>query len=231
MNSWLTALVLGLAGSLHCVGMCSPLVLAATARKPFLLSKIIYNSGRILIYGIMGTFAALAGSTIVLDSQQKYFSVALGILMMLVGIGVLTKMQIPFWGKIINGFIIRLKSFFGIWLHSKHKIAVFILGMLNGLLPCGLTYVAVAYCFVMPSAMDGFWFMLFFGIGTWPVMIGLTWAIGLSTITKRFRYQNATAVIFFLVGTLLIGRGFLPDHLGHSSPLGIARQEPGTVCK
>ena len=179
----------------------------------------------------MGTFAAVVGSTMVLDSQQKYFSMGLGILMMLVGVGVLTKTQIPFWGKIINGFIFKLKSLFGIWLHSKQKVAVFILGMLNGLLPCGLTYVAVAYCFVMPSAVDGFWFMLFFGIGTWPVMIGLTWAIGLSTLAKRFRYQNTSAVVFLLVGILLIGRVFLPGHLGHSSSLELAKKEPAAVCK
>ncbi|HMR57037.1 MAG TPA: sulfite exporter TauE/SafE family protein, partial [Cyclobacteriaceae bacterium] len=49
-----TAIVLGLAGSLHCAGMCSPLAMAVTAKKPFVINKVVYNSGRILIYGLLG---------------------------------------------------------------------------------------------------------------------------------------------------------------------------------
>jgi sulfite exporter TauE/SafE len=54
-----TAIVLGLAGSLHCAGMCSPLAMAVTARKPFMLHKVVYNTGRVLIYGLLGVVRQL----------------------------------------------------------------------------------------------------------------------------------------------------------------------------
>lgn len=66
-----TAIVLGLAGSLHCAGMCSPLAMAVTARKPFVINKVIYNTGRIFTYGLLGVLAAVFGGLFSLTAYQE----------------------------------------------------------------------------------------------------------------------------------------------------------------
>jgi sulfite exporter TauE/SafE len=73
-----TAIVLGLAGSLHCAGMCSPLAMAVTAKKPFVINKVVYNSGRILIYGLLGALAAAFGSLFSLTAYQSVLSFLMG---------------------------------------------------------------------------------------------------------------------------------------------------------
>ena len=231
MSIWVTALIMGLAGSLHCAGMCSPLVLAATANRPFIFSKVIYNLGRILVYALIGSLAAALGTTVLNASYQNYFSILLGILMLLIGMGVISGIQIPLVSKLINWIIAKLKSAFGHWLHSKSGWATFILGMLNGLLPCGLTYIAVAYCLVLPSAMDGFFFMLLFGIGTWPVMVGMTWILGFLTKNIKVNFKHATAGVFFLTGMLLIFRVFVTVQGTHTQELNVTGKKSVTLCK
>ncbi len=231
MSIWLTAIVMGLAGSLHCLGMCSPLVMAATARKPFLLNKVLYNAGRVLVYGILGAFAAALGSQMITPSIQDYFSILIGILMLLIAMGIVNRISIPWFDNVINGYIRKLKSYFGEWLHSKNGSATFILGLLNGLLPCGLTYMAVAYCLILPAAMDGFFFMLLFGLGTWPVMVAMTWVVGLSFKKELFNYQRATASVFFVCGILLIVRVFITMQHAPLAELDNTTTKAEVVCK
>ncbi|MCX8489832.1 MAG: sulfite exporter TauE/SafE family protein [Cyclobacteriaceae bacterium] len=172
---WWTALLIGLAGSLHCAGMCSPLVLAVTAQNPFLKSKIVYNIGRVLVYAGLGAFAGAVGSLIPFQEQQKGMSLLMGIVFLLLGFGILKSVRIPFLDKYGSRAVSLFKHHFRNELARKGIATFLILGAMNGLLPCGLTYMALAYCFMLPSASEGFLFMLFFGLGTWPVMIGFTW--------------------------------------------------------
>jgi hypothetical protein len=209
---WLTALLIGLAGSLHCAGMCSPLVLAATANKPFLINKIIYNSGRVLVYALMGAFAGAMGSILPVYREQNIVSVALGIMLLLIGVGVIKNVRIPFLDRWVGKLIAKIKFYFGKFLKRKSGWATFLLGTLNGIMPCGLTYMALAYCFVLPSAQEGFLFMLLFGLGTWPVMIGLTWLLRTFFNRLDLSYHRLTAGIFLVSGILLIGRVFTQGH-------------------
>jgi sulfite exporter TauE/SafE len=203
---WWTALLMGLAGSLHCAGMCSPLAMVVTSQKPFLFNKIVYNTGRIFTYGILGVIAASFGSLFMITPYQGIISFIIGALFLLMGIGAISGIHIPFLTNALTRFTNRLKSFFHFWLSKKSILSVLIMGMLNGLLPCGLTYLAMTYCFIMPTMTDGFWFMILFGAGTWPVMIGFTWLLGIGFGKLKLNYQRITTVVFIMIGVWLLAR-------------------------
>jgi sulfite exporter TauE/SafE len=203
---WWTALVMGFAGSLHCAGMCSPLAMAVTSQNPFLLNKVIYNTGRIITYGILGMIAAGFGSLLMITPYQGILSFIIGALFLLMGIGAISGIQIPLITRALNKFTNHLKSLFHFWLTKKSHLSILIMGMLNGLLPCGLTYLAMTYCFIMPTLTDGFWFMVLFGAGTWPVMIGFTWLLGIGFGKLKLNYQRITSIIFITIGIWLLAR-------------------------
>jgi uncharacterized protein len=212
---WWTALVMGFAGSLHCAGMCSPLAMAITSQRPFLFNKIIYNSGRIFTYGILGAIAASFGSLFMITPYQGVISFIVGALFLLMGIGAISGVRIPFITATLTNFTGRLKSLFNFWLKKKNNLAVLIMGMLNGLLPCGLTYLAMTYCFIMPSMWEGFWFMMLFGVGTWPVMIGFTWLLGKGFGKIKVNYQRITTVVFIMLGVWLLARVVINQPMDH----------------
>lgn len=204
-----TALLMGLAGSLHCAGMCSPLAMAVTARKPFMMHKVIYNTGRVLTYGTMGAVAAAFGSLFSLTNYQALISLTVGGIFLLMGVGAISGINIPYFSKAVALFTARLKSMFGYWLQRNGVAAVFVMGMLNGVLPCGLTYVVLTYCFLLPSAADGFLFMFVFGMGTWPVMIGVTWLLTLGWKRLTLNYRKITTWVFIAMGCWLVARAVI----------------------
>ncbi|MEQ8424770.1 MAG: sulfite exporter TauE/SafE family protein, partial [Cyclobacteriaceae bacterium] len=163
---YVTAILMGLAGGLHCAGMCGPLVLAATARNPFAGAKIIYNLGRVLTYSILGMIAAGIGGMFQIANYQNFLAYLLGGVLILIGFGVISGLKVPLLAGLVNKFTMWLKKQFGSFLQRKENI--FYLGMLNGLLPCGLTYLALTFCFTLSYAFEGFLFMLVFGLGTIP---------------------------------------------------------------
>jgi len=226
---WWTALVMGFAGSLHCAGMCSPLAMAVTAQKPFLLNKIVYNTGRILTYGMLGAIAASFGSLFMITPYQGIISFVIGAMFLLTGIGAISGVRIPIVTQALNRFTNRLKHFFHILLKRKGNMSVFMMGMLNGLLPCGLTYLAMTYCFIMPSMMEGFWFMILFGAGTWPVMIGFTWLLGIGFGKLKLNYQKITTVVFITIGVLLLTRVLINPLDNHQHLFGKATSEE-VIC-
>lgn len=203
---WWTALIMGLAGSLHCAGMCSPLAMAITSQRPFLLSKVVYNTGRVLTYGFLGAIAASMGSLFIITPYQSAISFTVGAVFLLVGIGAITGIRVPVLTDSLNRFSQWLKSLFGVWLKKKSNVAVLVMGMLNGLLPCGLTYLAMTYCFIMPNATEGFGFMILFGLGTWPMMIAFTWLLGVGVAKIKFNYSKVTTIVFILIGAWLLAR-------------------------
>lgn len=210
-----TAIVLGLAGSLHCAGMCSPLAMAVTARKPFVINKVIYNTGRIFTYGLLGVLAAVFGGLFSLTAYQGVLSFTMGAVFLLMGVGAITGVNIPYLRGGLNKLTLALKKLFGFWLQKKQAGSIFVMGMLNGLLPCGLTYMALTYCFILPTATDGFIFMLMFGLGTWPVMIGLSWLMSLGFTRLTQHYQRIAMFAFAAVGIWLMVRVFVPHPMTH----------------
>lgn len=213
----LTAVILGMAGSLHCLGMCSPLVLAVTSMRPSaILNRVVYNSGRILVYAIMGSVVASAGLALPLYKFQNLISVGLGIALIFIGSGRIRSINIPTVTAGMQRLNGTLKNLFGRFLHQKSHSISFILGSLNGLLPCGLTMMALTSCLTLRGPLDGFNFMLLFGAGTLPVMLGFTGLFPVLRKKLHLNFMRLTTAMLILSGCLLIARVFL-THLSHAT--------------
>lgn len=225
----LTAIIMGLAGGLHCAGMCGPLVLAATAKNPFLGNKLIYNVGRILTYGILGMLAGALGGIIQFTAFQNIVAYLIGGFLLLLGFGAINGVRVPYLSYLVHRFTAWLKTIFGKFLQRKRNM--FFLGMLNGLLPCGLTYLALTYCFTLDSFAEGFLFMILFGLGTIPVMVGVLWLLGITLRNFNLNYRRLSMIVLLGIGSLVIGRTLIShsNHMNQSThPEGIAEE---VICR
>jgi uncharacterized protein len=207
-----TAVILGFAGSLHCMLMCSPLAYAATAGGKFLWKKGLYNSGRILTYGIGGGLVAGFGKVISVSGFQTILTIAIGFTLVVMGIAGISGLKIPF----VTDALLKVNSFikrsFGYFLQRKSSISVFLLGMVNGLLPCGITYLALTYCLTLAGPADGFNFMIWFGLGTLPAMLGLTSIVGLIIRKYDLKGSLITRYSYVVLGIIVVARLFLTQH-------------------
>ena len=147
MELW-TAFIFGLAGSVHCIGMCGPIVLALpigqSSRLSFIISRLLYNLGRTITYSLMGLGAGWIGQVIVLSGYQNILSVSMGILILLI-LFLPTKTAaklLPF--SFFHNTIERVKRFWGRLLQNSSYTSLFVIGLLNGFLPCGFVYIALA---------------------------------------------------------------------------------------
>jgi uncharacterized protein len=214
----LTALIMGLTGSLHCVGMCSPLAMAVgNMNTRAFLNRVTYNAGRIVTYGLLGLGIAGVGLVLPISKFQNLVSILLGIILLLAGIGLL-KVNIPIFSRAIGALTSTIKKNFKKFLNRKNFGSVFLLGTLNGILPCGLVWIALTYSLTLQSPLEGFSFMMLFGVGTLPVMVGFTSII--TQLLKRFNFnfQHITSAMLILSGILLIVRVFIV-HLPHHHSL------------
>jgi sulfite exporter TauE/SafE len=203
----LSALILGLVGSLHCAGMCGPLALAlpVTGHRAgtFFAGRAAYNLGRIATYSLLGLIFGLVGRSLALAGVQRWVSIALGVTLI---VGLFASRKLALWHPVTAG-VDKLKTRMGALLRQRSLTALGLLGLLNGLLPCGLVYVACAGATATGDILTGMLYMLIFGLGTIPMML----AIGLSgkLVPPAFRLQlrKAIPVSVFLLATLLILRG------------------------
>jgi sulfite exporter TauE/SafE len=211
-----TALLLGFAGSFHCMGMCSPLVIAVTNLSTrVLISRMIYNAGRIVTYGIFGSIIASAGWMFPTIKYQNLVSIVLGFALLSIGVAGVSIIKIPFITSLLGKFSLFLKTMFSKFLQRKSYVSTFALGSLNGVLPCGLSFLALTYCVTLPSPTDGFLFMIAFGVGTLPVMLGFTSALTWIVTRLNLQIKSMTASMLIFSGLLLIGRIFF-IHLRHA---------------
>jgi sulfite exporter TauE/SafE len=207
---FLAALLTGLIGSLHCLGMCGPIVLmlpVGTASKgEFLLSRLTYNLGRVITYAILGAICGLLGHLIILAGYQQVLSIAVGIVILLAFI-------IPrrFFRKIspsfVNNLTDKLTGLWGKLLNSPKAISLFVIGLLNGLLPCGLVYVALAAASTTGNAVNGSLYMIVFGLGTIPLMLIFSLFSGLLPNKIRLWAPKLIPIAAMALAILLILRG------------------------
>lgn len=202
-----TAFILGLFGSLHCAGMCGPLALAlpATDGRPvsFFVGRLAYNLGRIVTYGALGLVFGLIGKTLGLVGVQRWVSIALGVTLL---IGLFTSRKLALWGPVTR-LVNWLKEKMGVLLRRRSADALLVLGLLNGLLPCGLVYVACAGAIATGDLFNGAFYMLAFGLGTVPMMLAISLSGKLVPFSLRLKLLKAVPVAIFLLGALLILRG------------------------
>lgn len=205
-----TAFAMGVFSSLHCIGMCGPIALATPViNHSFytqLLSRILYNSGRMVSYMIIGTIAGTVGYIFVLGGLQQWISIIAGLLILLWVI--LPRTNPENWKLIQNLRIVKLlRNMIGKLLKRKKYSTIFLIGVLNGFIPCGMVYMALVGAMATSNVYSGSLFMLFFALGTWPFMLILTSAWEL--INQNFKSKSKKIIPYMvgLVGILLIVRG------------------------
>ncbi|WP_256470452.1 sulfite exporter TauE/SafE family protein [Robiginitalea marina] len=206
-----TAMVLGLLGSLHCIGMCGPIAFMLPLKRndPYRQwgQLGIYHMGRLLAYGMIGLVFGLIGKGLYLFGFQQKLSIVLGVVMILT-------VLIP--GKVFRGWkpaqpvyrlLGRLQGALGAQLKTGKGDAFLSIGFLNGLLPCGLVYMALIGALAMASAPMGALYMMVFGAGTIPLMSGA------ALLGKMFkgawvpRVRQWIPAFVVVIGLLFILRG------------------------
>jgi uncharacterized protein len=198
----ISALLIGLAGSMHCLGMCSPLQAAFIGKESF-SRYFIYHIGRIFSYGVLGSIVGLLIEVIDLFILQQYISIISGVIIIsFVFIKRIQNELESFFSKtFVYQFVINRFSALS---NKKGILPAILKGMLNGLLPCGLVYVAL----IASLNESHFWFsglyMIMFGLGTIPLLLAS------NLLLKRIQFTNAYFIRNFLVsfvGILFILRG------------------------
>lgn len=206
-----TGFFIGLLGSFHCIGMCGPIAIAlpvfSKSEFQIILGRILYNFGRVLTYAFMGAMFGLFGSRLVLIGLQQQVSIALGVVM-LVYVLMPRKYKTKFASTkiylIIVGFI---KENFSKLYRVQNNRSLFIIGILNGFLPCGFVYVALAGAISTGDFISGSLFMALFGIGTMPIMLGASMAGKYLTVNLRSKITKLIPVFTFILAIIFILRG------------------------
>lgn len=206
-----SAFILGLLGSLHCVGMCGPIAFMLPVDRSNSIKKVsqigVYHLGRLLAYSLIGLVFGLVGKSLNLFGVQQQLSIAIGILMIVV-------VLIPYrtfakynLSKPLNKVISKVKSNLGQALKKKTPDTFLTIGFLNGFLPCGLVYMAVFGAVATGSLLQGSFYMVLFGLGTIPLMTSAIYLGKFLNQTIKQRIQKAIPVFVVIIGVLFILRG------------------------
>jgi sulfite exporter TauE/SafE len=221
----LTAFILGLAGSLHCAGMCGPLALmlpvVGKGSAAFAVSRCVYNLGRVATYCVLGAMAGVFGEALAFAGFQRWLSLLAGFFL-LAGL-LFTRFSGTQFGV---GLVAWIKSAFGSLLRKRSYSGLLALGAANGLLPCGLVYVAATAAATTAQVREAAEYMFAFGIGTLPMMLAIPLA-GRS-LNSRFNFQRVVPLSIALVAVILIFRG-LSLGIPYLSP-NLAGGNAGAAC-
>ena len=183
------ALAAALAGSPHCVGMCGPLAVAASDRPG---PSVAYHLGRISTYATLGAVAGAFGHSLPGPSWVGTALAAVllvGFSLSLAGWLPEPRIRIPGLGK--AGAALRYRS---------GALATFAFGLVNGLLPCGLVYAALAVPVAMAHPLHGAAAMALFGVGTVPALVVAS--VGLRRVLDRSLWRRRALAALVLVSGL-----------------------------
>ena len=202
---------LGFAGSLHCVGMCGPLSLALPTYQLSGIAKfltlLLYQFGRIITYSILGLLAGFAGRLIFIAGIQQWFSIAAGFAILILAACYFIQkysIRIPFF----NRFYISVQTLIiQILKQRKGPAGFLLLGMANGLLPCGMVYIALATSLSLTQLSHSIGFMSLFGAGTLPAMMLIGYGGQFIKPGMRVAFRKLTPFFITGAGIVLILRG------------------------
>ena len=207
----LSGFILGLLGSLHCIGMCGPIAFMLPVDRSSTTKKIvqigIYHLGRLLSYGILGVLFGFLGKGLYVFGLQQKLSILIGLLMILISMTPVGKLNKYSVSKPIFKLISNIKTKLGKELKRKTADTFLTIGFLNGFLPCGLVYMSLFGAIAMGNPWLGGGYMLLFGLGTIPLMTTAIYFSGLLKGTRRLKVQRMIPVIVVIIGLIFIIRG------------------------
>jgi len=210
MELW-TAFVIGLLGSFHCIGMCGPIVLALPPGEhgnvAFILGRLLYNAGRVLTYAILGAVFGLLGTGISVAGLQQWASISLGVVILL-AVLLPSKSKQVFIDKLQFSLLTsRLKIYFGKLFKKSSQGSLFLIGIVNGFLPCGFVYIGIAGAIATGSLLNGILYMALFGTGTIPIMFGVSLAGNFISLKLRQNISRFIPVLASILAIIFILRG------------------------
>lgn len=205
-----TGFVFGLFGSIHCAGMCGPIAMALPglnrSRREWIFGRVLYNLGRVVTYGLMGFILGFFGFGFSLIGLQQWVSILAGVILLL-------NVVLP--SSVTSGLLhakpINLPDFFKTpfrnLINNGSMASLFMIGILNGLLPCGFVYLALVGAVGMANPIESSFFMILFGLGTVPVMFTVSIMTGFLTVERRAKLSTIFPYITAVVAIILILRG------------------------
>ena len=207
----LSALLFGLLGSLHCVGMCGPIAFLLPVDRDNNLRKLfqifLYHFGRLFAYSIIGLAFGLVGKSFSLFGMQQQLSIFIGVLMLFVIILPSKIFNKYNFSKPVYKVIGKVKNSLGKELKKKNPDTFFTVGFLNGFLPCGLVYMAIFGAVAGGSALQGSLYMLLFGLGTIPLMTTAIWVGNFLSGKVRQHVRRTIPIFLSIIAILFILRG------------------------
>ncbi|HEY1025493.1 MAG TPA: sulfite exporter TauE/SafE family protein [Sphingobacteriaceae bacterium] len=212
----LTALAFftGLFASLHCVAMCGPLMMALpfsgrTAWYILLWQRLLYQAGRILTYAVLGALMGVAGKSITVLGFQQGLSILSGLLLIVIAVFQFSKGRIPGLVSIQAKFTAPVTRLLARYFAKPY--GSFVAGALNGLIPCGIVYMALATALSSGSVAEAARFMTFFGIGTTPLLLLSSVLPVILRKAIKPRLSTITPIILLVTGSWLFIRGLNVD--------------------
>jgi uncharacterized protein len=212
---FVTAFILGLTGSLHCVGMCGPIAMMVNGNgsRNLLVNRLLYNSGRMVTYVAMGVVVGLLGKIVQWGGVQGKVSVGVGVLIILALF--VPKIQ-SFFLPSLSRFVSKLKLAFAQHLKSRKTFSAAVTGLLNGFLPCGLVYAALAIALVQATPVQSAGVMVLFGLGTLPALLLVAYSWQRIRRIIPWSFQRIQTVMLVAVAVIMIWRGLSAEmHLFH----------------
>jgi sulfite exporter TauE/SafE len=218
----------GLAGSLHCLGMCGPLVVAYSLQlqpevhrtaaisadpwSPGLVHHLVFHLGRITTYGLLGAFGAwlvrVGGLWESILSVRTAATLGGGTLMILFGLILLKVIPLPFSSAMPSGQVgTALNSLIRHSLASRSLGSKGLLGSAAGFLPCMLSWAVIVKAAAFGSPVTGFLSMVLFGLGTLPVLFFTGFSASILSFRVRLAGERVAALSIIIMGAILLMRG------------------------
>lgn len=219
---------MGLLGSIHCVGMCGPLVMALPLvdKQGFqkFLAIALYHIGKMGSYAMLGIIFGLLGSQFPMYLLQQNLSVVIGLIMLLYVLYVFVFVLKSKHIVNLNFLYQPIVSLLTIMFKQKSTAIFLLIGFLNGLLPCGMVYLALTSALATQHVLQGGLLMLFFGLGTAPALLLVSFGGQLISLSARRKFQSWLPVFIVTMGLILILRGMNLGIPYLSPPIGLGNQ-------
>lgn len=191
--------------------MCGPIALALPLKSENWFTRVsgglIYNAGRIITYMILGAIFGLLGKGLHMAGFQLWASIVIGILMIVMVVIPLVFKKMPSLNNVFEGYSARLLGGFRNMFRKGGTNSLFGIGLLNGILPCGLVYVAIAGAINTGDVVSAMMYMALFGAGTIPVMLTVSLAGTMISLNLRIFINKLSPYVIVLLGVLFILRG------------------------
>jgi sulfite exporter TauE/SafE len=211
-TGYLLAFTTGLLGGFgHCLGMCGPLVASYTLSAGITRSKafphLMFNAGRITTYSIIGSLMGLTGSFVntagKLAGVQNIAGMLTGLLMIIMGLSITGLLKGASLIERYNSLVLRAVN---VVLETESPMRYYPLGLLLGLLPCGLSYSVFIGAAGTGGLLQGMLYVFCFGLGTVPALLLFGVVMTYVSSKMRGRLYRASGIVVIISGIYFMMR-------------------------